>query len=153
MTNRVQGLSRIDLDDICCPICHNLLWKLVACQSCETHFCLAYINQWLETNPRKCPMRCDRYIERPRSRSIIKQLAKLKIDCIHQPNGCEEVSQLIIIVVLFFVGCPLWSTWEAWRRVYPSDWTMFGLSVMDVQKRFGWTQSSMCVDRMDMPSL
>lgn len=110
-SDRVQGFSRIDLDDICCPICHNILWKPIACQSCETHFCTMCIDPWLENNPGKCPMRCSPYIERACSRFIIKQLAKLKIDCIHQSNGCEEVSRFFIInysyfmrTSLFFIG-------------------------------------------------
>ena len=100
-TDRVQGSSGIDLDDIFCPICHNLLWKPIACQLCETHFCTMCIARWLELNPNKCPLRCDKYVERPCSRFIIKQLSKLKIDCIHQENGCEEVSHFIIAQLFY----------------------------------------------------
>ncbi|UJR32582.1 hypothetical protein I4U23_020042 [Adineta vaga] len=90
-SNRIQGSSEIDLNDIQCSICCNILWKPIACQSCETPFCSKCIATWLNVNPNRCPMRCNKYIQRPCTRFITKQLAKLQVFCIHQPNGCHDI--------------------------------------------------------------
>ncbi|CAF5015778.1 unnamed protein product [Rotaria sp. Silwood1] len=91
-TERVQCSTQIDLNElICSTICENVLWKPVACQQCETHFCSMCIRKWLIKKPNQCPMRCDRFIERSCSKIITRQLAKLQIVCIYQPNGCNEV--------------------------------------------------------------
>ncbi|CAF0981752.1 unnamed protein product [Adineta steineri] len=91
-TERVQCSSEIDLSDLhCSTICENILWKPVACQQCETHFCSMCITKWLGNNPNQCPMRCDNFIQRSCSKFIARQLAKLQIACIYQPNGCNEV--------------------------------------------------------------
>jgi hypothetical protein len=62
---RIRNPSGIDADDIQCSICSNILWKPVACQSCETPFCSTCITKWIATNPGKCPIKYDKYIERP----------------------------------------------------------------------------------------
>ncbi|CAF0772257.1 unnamed protein product [Adineta ricciae] len=79
------------MNDIhCSTICENVLWKPVSCQQCETHFCLKCITKWLEKNPNQCPLRCDTFVQRPCSKFIARQLAKLQIVCVYQPNGCNE---------------------------------------------------------------
>ncbi|CAF4400203.1 unnamed protein product [Rotaria sp. Silwood2] len=89
---RIQCSTTTDLNDlVCSTICENILWKPVACQQCETHFCSLCIRQWLNKNPNQCPMRCDKFIERSCSKFIAKRLAQLQIICIYQPNGCNEV--------------------------------------------------------------
>ncbi|CAF1247441.1 unnamed protein product [Rotaria sordida] len=91
-TERVQCSTTTDLNDlVCSTICENILWKPVACQQCETHFCSMCIRQWLNKNSNQCPMRCDKFIERSCSKFIAKRLAQLQIICIYQPNGCNEV--------------------------------------------------------------
>lgn len=94
LTNeRVQCSTPIDLNELqCSTICENILWKPVACQHCETHFCLSCIEKWLRKNPNQCPMRCESYIQRPCSKVIARQLAKLQVICIYQSNGCNEAS-------------------------------------------------------------
>ncbi|CAF3843990.1 unnamed protein product [Rotaria sp. Silwood1] len=91
-TERVQSSTQVDLSElVCSTICENILWKPISCQQCETHFCSACIRQWLIKRPNQCPMRCDIFIERPCSKFIARQLAKLQIACIYQPNGCKEI--------------------------------------------------------------
>jgi len=95
-SERVQSSTDIDLGDLhCSTICENILWKPVSCQQCETHFCLKCITKWLNRNPNQCPLRCDNFIQRPCSKFIVKQLSKLQIACIYQPNGCNEVCLII----------------------------------------------------------
>ncbi|CAF4263521.1 unnamed protein product, partial [Rotaria sordida] len=55
--DRVCSPSSVNVNFLECPICHDLLWKPVACQTCETAFCSACIGQWLANNPEKCPNR------------------------------------------------------------------------------------------------
>ena len=98
-SDRVQDLPRIDLHDIQCPICHNILWKPVACQSCETPFCSMCIDTWLKSNPNKCPIRCQNFNKRSCPRFLAQQLAKIQIACIHQLNGCNEVVCSSVIAI------------------------------------------------------
>ncbi|CAF0888526.1 unnamed protein product [Rotaria sordida] len=58
-SDRVRGPSSVNVDLLECPICHDLLWIPVACQTCETSFCSTCIDRWLADNPEKCPNRCD----------------------------------------------------------------------------------------------
>ncbi len=99
-SERVRSSTDIDLSDVhCSTICENILWKPIACQQCETHFCSNCITQWLNKNPNQCPMRCDNFVQRPCSKFIVRQLAKLQIVCIYQPNGCNEVSVIIYFLL------------------------------------------------------
>jgi hypothetical protein len=88
---RIRGPSEVNVDHLECPICQEVLWKPVACQTCETPFCLACINRWLADNPNKCPIRCETYTERKCPPFIIKLLAQLQISCFYQSKGCEQV--------------------------------------------------------------
>lgn len=95
-SERVRCSTIIDLHDLhCSTICEDVLWKPVACQQCETHFCLKCILKWLEVNPNQCPLRCESFVQRSCSKFIARQLAKLHIICIYHPNGCNEVRSLI----------------------------------------------------------
>lgn len=90
---RVYNKSESDVDDLMCStICTGILWKPIACQKCETHFCKLCITKWFEKHPNQCPMRCDTFVERNCSKIIAKQLARLQIFCINRENGCSEVS-------------------------------------------------------------
>lgn len=88
---RVRGSSSVNIDYLECPICRDLLWKPIACQTCETPFCSACINQWLVSNPTKCPNRCETYTERKCPPFIAKLLAQLQIACFYESNGCDQV--------------------------------------------------------------
>jgi len=90
-TSRVRGPPSANVDLLECSICHDLLWKPVACQSCETPFCSICINQWLTNNPNKCPNQCEAYTERKCPPFIVKLLSQLQISCSYQEQGCEEV--------------------------------------------------------------
>ncbi|CAF3296634.1 unnamed protein product [Rotaria socialis] len=88
---RIRGPPTIDFDDITCLICTNIVWKPVACQTCETPFCSTCIIKWLSRSEDACPMRCDKFIQRSCPRFILNKLSKLQITCIYQMNGCKEV--------------------------------------------------------------
>jgi hypothetical protein len=90
-SSRVSDTSGVDVAHLECIICHDVLWKPVACQSCETPFCSACINQWLAYNPNKCPNRCETYTERKCPPFVAKLLAQLQITCFYQSNGCQQV--------------------------------------------------------------
>jgi hypothetical protein len=90
-SERVHDSPSVSLDYLDCTICRDLLWKPVACQTCETPFCSACINQWLVKNANKCPNRCETYIERKCPPFIVKLLSQLQMTCFYQSNGCEEV--------------------------------------------------------------
>lgn len=118
-SERVQHPTDIDLNDLhCSTICENVLWKPVSCQQCETHFCTSCINKWLLKNPHQCPLRCDSFIQRPCSRFIAKQLAKLQITCIYESNGCNKVS----IAIVFF------------SRIYHRILFLLGYSIRSIRK-------------------
>lgn len=90
-SDRVRGPPSANIDLLECLICQDILWKPVACQSCETAFCSTCINRWLANNPTKCPNRCESYIERKCPPLIVKLLAQLQLSCSYQEQGCEEV--------------------------------------------------------------
>ena len=91
-TERIQSAANVDLSDLhCSAICENVLWKPISCQQCETLFCSRCITKWLTENPNRCPLRCENFIQRTCSKFIVKQLSKLQVTCIYQPNGCSEV--------------------------------------------------------------
>jgi hypothetical protein len=90
-SDRLRDSRSVDVNLLECSICHEVLWTPVACQSCETPFCSACINRWLENNPNKCPNRCATYTERKCPPFIVKLLAQLKITCFYQSKGCQQV--------------------------------------------------------------
>ena len=87
-TDRVHG--QYDDDLILCPICTNILWKPVACKTCENSFCVNCIRLWLNEKPNQCPFNC-RFQERKPPGILLKLLAKLNLDCVNKSNGCEMV--------------------------------------------------------------
>jgi hypothetical protein len=91
-SSRVRGPPSANVDFLECSICQDLLWKPVACQSCETPFCSTCINRWLTNNPKKCPNHCETYIERKCPPFIVKLLAQLQISCSYEEQGCKEVT-------------------------------------------------------------
>lgn len=102
-SERIQNPSGIDFDDIQCSICGTILWKPVACQSCETPFCSTCIAKWIQYNPGKCPIKCDQYIERSCPRFILRQLSKLQIECVYKPYGCNEVSYIKVFTIYIYI--------------------------------------------------
>ena len=89
--DRVQRSPQIDLGDLQCGICWNILWKPLSCQSCETPLCSTCMNTSLTIHPNQCPMRCNPFISRPSSRFIRTNLAQFQITCAYQSNGCPEL--------------------------------------------------------------
>ena len=84
-TDRIHG--EVDEDFILCPICSNILWKPIACKTCENAFCLKCIRLWLNEKPNTCPFNCC-FQERKPPPILMKLLSKLKLSCRHQANGC-----------------------------------------------------------------
>ena len=84
-TNRIDG--QVDDEFILCPICANILWKPIACKTCENAFCLKCIRLWLNEKPNTCPFNC-RFQERKPPAILMKLLSKLRLNCRHQVNGC-----------------------------------------------------------------
>ncbi len=89
-SNRVCGPPGVNIIDLECNICHDILWKPVACQTCETPFCSACVNQWVNSNS-NCPNGCKVYIERKCPPFVTKLLAHLQTTCFYQSKGCPEV--------------------------------------------------------------
>ncbi|CAF5159795.1 unnamed protein product, partial [Rotaria sp. Silwood1] len=63
-SDRIRNQSGAILEDLHCSICHNVLWKSVACRTCETPFCSACIKKWLCEGRNQCPNGCEPFIER-----------------------------------------------------------------------------------------
>lgn len=151
--SRVQYPSGVDLNELCCPICLNILWRPVACQSCESPFCSTCISKTMQGNSGQCPMKCYVYKERACPPFIFRQLTKMRIDCIYQPNGCKEVCSFrhyyhfFRILTVGFIVRRTRKTWSSMRLSAP---TMSRLSTKNFQKEFCWSQSSMSVDWIDM---
>ncbi|CAF2430701.1 unnamed protein product [Rotaria sp. Silwood2] len=89
--DRVRNQSGDISEDLHCSICHNILWKSVACQTCETHYCSVCIKKWLHEGRNQCPVGCEPFVERACSRFIVTPLAKLQVTCTYEPNGCREI--------------------------------------------------------------
>jgi hypothetical protein len=90
-SERVRGPPSVIVDRLACSICHDVLWKPVACELCETPFCATCISRWLTDNPNNCPNRCAVYIERKCPPFIAMLLAQLQITCFYQSRGCQQV--------------------------------------------------------------
>ncbi|CAF2931588.1 unnamed protein product [Rotaria sp. Silwood2] len=90
-SDRIRGPSGFNVSHLECSICHELVWKPVACQSCETPFCSTCIHQWLIKHPNQCPSRCQTYTERKCPPFIAKLLSQLQIACFYQSSGCNQV--------------------------------------------------------------
>jgi hypothetical protein len=78
---------------ICC-VCHNILWKPVACARCENAFCGGCIRTWLDANThalkKPCPFNC--HFQEKRPPPILNNLlSKLRIGCAYSPKGCRAV--------------------------------------------------------------
>ncbi|CAF1346087.1 unnamed protein product [Didymodactylos carnosus] len=74
-----------------CQICHSVLWKPVACKTCEKPYCKTCIDKWLNGKIEKtCPNRC-KYEERNCSPLTSTLLAKLEISCIYKTDGCKQI--------------------------------------------------------------
>jgi hypothetical protein len=87
--NRAQALG----PELLCSICQNVLWKPLACATCENSFCGGCIRTWINKQTHKqvtCPFNC--VFQEKRAPPILNTfLSKLKIYCAYAPNGCEEV--------------------------------------------------------------
>ncbi len=80
--------------ELLCCICQNVLWKPIACATCENAFCARCIRTWTNQQPSSrqviCPFNC--IFEEKRAPPILNSfLSKLRISCAYAPNGCEEI--------------------------------------------------------------
>ena len=94
--------SKISIDDshvidnktgdlLNCMICTNILWKPVACETCENHFCEGCINTWLSKNKENlCPNHCNFKLRKPQP-ILVSLLSQLKIKCLNDEFGCDRV--------------------------------------------------------------
>ena len=76
-----------------CPICQSLLWKPISCSACQNVFCQHCIHLWSQNTDgvRKCPFRCQSFIERPCPPYFQSLLSRLHIRCRNQSFGCTEI--------------------------------------------------------------
>lgn len=88
---RIKGAHELDLNDLKCDICKQILWQPVACKNCEIPFCSTCINQWATNNSESCRNNCQEFIQRPCPRFIIQQLARLHFKCANSSHGCDQV--------------------------------------------------------------
>ncbi|CAF0809666.1 unnamed protein product [Didymodactylos carnosus] len=89
LTSRVN--DGILLHDVyLCPICQNILWKPVACKTCENSFCSKCITSWLSKGRGLCPFKCT-YRERKCPSILLSLLSKLEVDCRYKSNGCSKI--------------------------------------------------------------
>ncbi|CAF1383224.1 unnamed protein product [Adineta ricciae] len=89
---RIVGDSSVS--ELECPICHNILWKPVACNTCENAFCAYCIHKWINQRDSKsekiCPFACT--FEEKRAPPVLnKLLTKLQIYCAYRDNGCQQI--------------------------------------------------------------
>lgn len=91
LSKRVKNTDEININDFECNICHDLVWRPVACNTCEIIVCSDCIKTWLTINS-SCPNKCESFKECKCSPLILTQIARLKIACINEPNGCSEVN-------------------------------------------------------------
>ena len=79
--------------ELLCCICQNVLWKPVACTTCENAFCAACIRTWTnkQTSSKTvtCPFNC-KFQEKRAPPILNNLLSKLQICCAYAPNGCRE---------------------------------------------------------------
>ncbi|CAF2068235.1 unnamed protein product [Rotaria magnacalcarata] len=89
--DRVKNLTLPD--HTICSLCRGILWKPVACQTCETPFCSSCIKSWqIETSePTRCPANCSKYIQRKCPRAITSILSNLQTICRYKQNGCTKI--------------------------------------------------------------
>ncbi len=85
--------SEVGSELLCC-ICQNVLWKPVACSTCENSFCADCMRTWTnKQNSSKqvtCPFNCA-FREKRAPPILNSLLSKLQIYCAYAPNGCDEV--------------------------------------------------------------
>ena len=88
---RLHGSYEVNINDLKCSICKNVLWQPIACQNCEVANCLACINQWLADYPGRCRNGCQKFLERQCPRFIMQQLIRLQFKCAYASQGCDQV--------------------------------------------------------------
>jgi len=95
--------------EVICSICHNVLWKPIACRTCENIFCSQCIRTWTNNmnirqsdqfvtamndekpndNAKTCPFHC--MFEEKQAPPIVNTLlSKLELYCAYRPNGCQQ---------------------------------------------------------------
>jgi len=96
-SNRICADNRYSQlgSELICSICHNVLWKPVACATCENAFCAGCIRTWATKQHNcfrqgTCPFYCE--FQEKRAPPILNSLlSKLQLYCAYAPNGCQEV--------------------------------------------------------------
>ena len=80
--------------ELLCTICQNILWKPVACFTCQNTFCANCIQTWISKQIScptvTCPFHC-RFQEKRAPPILNSFLSRLQISCAYAPNGCREI--------------------------------------------------------------
>jgi hypothetical protein len=90
---RVDDLGNLKSEDFTCSFCKKIVWKAVICKNCEALFCSVCVPKAFGILPEHCVNGCVTFVEHRCPRFITEQLARLKIRCVNQSNGCSEVSR------------------------------------------------------------
>ncbi|UJR32890.1 hypothetical protein I4U23_020351 [Adineta vaga] len=77
---------------VICSLCQGVLWLPIACQTCDTPFCISCIKNWKvdAAEPHLCPHDNHEYIQRKCPSGNMYALSKLQITCRYKPHGCSE---------------------------------------------------------------
>lgn len=76
-------------DDLTCSFCFLIVWEAICCNYCEAHYCESCITSWLSVHT-ECP-HCRQVFQSHQIPKISKNiLARLKISCLFEENGCKE---------------------------------------------------------------
>ncbi|UJR32813.1 hypothetical protein I4U23_020275 [Adineta vaga] len=89
--DRVNDLTWSDL--IVCSLCNGILWSPIGCQTCDSPYCTACVDDYhkKQNDSSRCPKdTCPTYIQRPCPPANLLVLRALKITCRYNANGCTE---------------------------------------------------------------
>ena len=75
LLDRVHDTNGVNVSDVECSICRELLWKPVECANCHNLYCGECMNTWLKNKPRACPA-CKNYAGGKCHPLVIKQLSR-----------------------------------------------------------------------------
>lgn len=89
--DRVQGLIKIDFEDLLCCICLDIVRQPIVCGSCQNIFCSTCLNDWLSKPRKMCPMRCETFIQGECPEYLTERLAQLQMTCIYYSKGHKKV--------------------------------------------------------------
>jgi hypothetical protein len=72
--------------ELICSICQCFVKDHMSCSTCEKLFCDECAKKIY-----KCPFRCENFIKQPPSPSTLNLINKIKIKCVKNESGCNEI--------------------------------------------------------------